>query len=242
MPDIPTDPVENLRNWAALHVQNTERDLAKSMFTQLLSQTGSLDSFSNWFLLLIGASTALVIPNLEAVSKILPFGAIRWFLLLFIGSALCGVAQKFFAMSVDMRLRLAGALEKDWAQRLQAADEEEKKIQAAATHWGAAVDTKIDIHRVVAPVLEVTPNWVKKRAKKKAEAGLKDPLDSYKDGLRAFIRQSWCFAAQCVFILAATVVIAVSIGRANQRPEATPGAVTAPAAAGTAPAPSVPHP
>jgi hypothetical protein len=60
------------------------------------------------------------------------------------------------------------------------------------------------------------PRWVKKRAHKKAEAGLKDPLDGYKDALRAFWRQSWCFTAQCVFILAATVVIAVNIGTANQ--------------------------
>jgi hypothetical protein len=141
MTEPPIDPIDNLKNWAALHIQNTERDLAKSMFTQLLSQTGTLDSFSNWFLLLIGASFALIVPNLGAVSKILAFGSIRWFLLLFIAGALCGVAQKFFAMSVDMRLRLAGALEKDWTERLHAAEEEEKKIQAAAVHWGASVNT-----------------------------------------------------------------------------------------------------
>src|SRR5690606_17521715 len=185
------DPIASLKTWASFHVQNTEREIAKVMFVRLLSNSRTLDAFSNWFLLLVGASFALVVPNVAAVVTIVPAGAVRAFLVLLIASALCGVMQKVFAGIVDMRLQMAEALEKDLGERLKAADEEAKKILQASEFWKTPVDVEIDYRRAVGTLISTYPRWMRKRAMKKADAGYKDPLDGFKDASREFWRQSY---------------------------------------------------
>ncbi len=208
---MPTDPISNLKNWASLHVQNTEREIAKVMFLRLLCHTRTLDAFSNWFLLVVGASFTLIVPNLASVATIIPAEAIRAFLILLIASSLCGIIEKLFAMKVDMRLQTAEALEKDLGSRLRTAEEEEKKILEAAEFWKTPVVTAIDFRRVVETLVSTYPRWLRKRAMKKADAGFRDPLDGFKDASREFWRQGCWFGAQFLFLIAAFVVVALTI-------------------------------
>ena len=73
---------------------------AKILTTAAQRSSAAMDTFSSWLLVGFGAAFALILANMDSVTKFIPFAHLKSGAILYLASALLAVADKFLASFV----------------------------------------------------------------------------------------------------------------------------------------------
>jgi hypothetical protein len=201
------EPENSLHKQAAKFVLDTEQSLAKVLFLALLSHSPTLDRFSSGMFILVGAVFALIVPNLSTIVDLTSPETAKWFMLLLLLGSLCGIAQKFLAVSIAFRVQIADEIETKFRENFAKAEVEERRILQAAEALRVPVATVIDLKRVVEMLISTYPKMLKERARAKARLGERNPLFVHQEASRFLWRQSIWFSAQFILLMTAFALL-----------------------------------
>ena len=189
----------------------TERDVAQLTFKAYLANSFIIEKFSTWLLVGVGASCALMIANINSISKIVEQSAIKNSLLILVGSGLFGFLSKFYSMQVSILLNSDEILRETLPKQLVSQIEEEKKIHALAMENKATVNTVPDIIGSMRKVTESVPWYNRKKAIEGFDRGIEDPLYGYKQGMRFLSLQVLAAIFEFACFLAFVLIVALSL-------------------------------
>ena len=142
---------------------STEEKLLRAYTSSLLSTSPTIDKFSTWLLVGIGATATLIITNIESISKIVSFEHIRTSLLLLIISGLLGFLEKYLALDTQVNLSqeetlraILASLSSDYEFRKRVVERKEKLD-------GKKTSINIDIPKVLTQYAGLHPWPVRRR-------------------------------------------------------------------------------
>lgn len=190
----------------------TERDVAQLTFKAYLANSFIIEKFSTWLLVGVGASCALMIANINSISKIVEQSAIKNSLLILVVSGLFGFLSKFYSLQVSILLNSDEIFRETLSKQLVSHIEEEKKIHALAMENKTTVNTVPDIIGAARKATEESVSWYnRKKAIEGFDRGVQDPLYAYKRGMRFLSRQVLAAIFEFACFLVFVLIVALSL-------------------------------
>lgn len=172
------------------------------VWRSVLSVAKGIEQSTTWTITGIAAIVALFISNLDAVSKIVTSGGMRWSLILFAAALLSGSISKILGMAVQSGVATLNEME-----------------SLLASEGGAKLmdEMTTDPRQLVAELAEpfVWPmSWFMKRG---GEQGIADYLSSDKRFVRMFCWQIYLNLLHALLAFSAIIVVAIAIIASSQR-------------------------
>lgn len=200
---------DSLDEWAAATIYNSENKLAKGMLRCVLETSSLVDNFSTWLLAGAGATSVLLISNLESISKYVGHINYKFTLGLVCLAMVFGVLEKIAAL----RITIYRASEKAGFEIASAVMEDhqmfENKIEGMAKPHGISVTTKIDIDRTFSIVINAYPRILHNYLKRIFSKAVNEPMYGYNKSIKIYFWQTLFALAEAIsFVLfAASVVV-----------------------------------
>lgn len=195
--------------WATTTIHNSENKLAKGMLRSILDTSNLVDQFSTWLLAGAGATSVLLISNLESISKYVGSINYKFTLGLVCLAMVFGVLEKISAL----RITVYQAGEKAGFEIATAVMDEHQKIEieieGMAESHGISVKTNIDLERTFSIVMNAYPKIFHNYLKKIFLNSMSEPMYGYNKSIRVYLWQTlFAFSEVLSFILfAASVVV-----------------------------------
>ena len=153
------DPAHTVVEWNRLNKTNAEDALAKTFFTNVISATYSLDSYSSWFSAGTGASIVLAIGNSSQIITLIGSRAFRWSVGLLVASCLCGAIAKLFSAYCQFLDRAQPKIDTELGTALDKFYADQKKIIDFANDLRITLITDFSMANVIAKFLAPFPKW-----------------------------------------------------------------------------------
>ena len=191
--------------------KETELNISQLTYKAVLNSSAVLEKFSSWLLVGIGATCALIITNINNISKIIDPAIIKYSLLILVVSGVLGFLCKYYYIQIQIVLELDDILRTRLPEIMSIHIEQEKIVHEKAKEQGVLVNTVPDIIGSMRKVIDSIP-WFKKRSALKGfDKGLKDPLFGYRRGIRFLYYQSVVTILELVCFLLFIFIVAVSL-------------------------------
>lgn len=191
--------------------KETELNVSQLTFKAILNSSAVLEKLSTWLLAGILAICALIITNIESISKIIDPSVLKYSLLILVVSGVLGLLCKYYYIQIQIILGVDDILRKKLPEIMSAHIEQEKQIHAKAQEQGTLINTVPDIIGAMEKVLDSVPWFKRKSARKGFEKGAFDPLFGYRRGQRFLYYQSVVTAFEFICLLAFIFLVAVSL-------------------------------
>jgi hypothetical protein len=199
-----TEPPEEcpLTEWNRLNIDNTENALVSHMYASAISSTYVYDTYSTWLMAGVGATTALLITNIDSVLPFLSAKGFKWSGLLFVASILFGVISKFLALQCQISDQNNEKNTKKISEILNPFYSQAEQIKTHAKQQGISLVTDIEMTRVIEKFVTPFPRWAKWLFKKfiikqssNPQAGFLIPLRFFRWQCSALLLQVCTFVA-----------------------------------------------
>jgi acetylglutamate synthase len=191
--------------------KNTELNISQLTFKAILNNSLILEKFSTWLLAGIGATCALIITNINSITKIIDPSIIKYSLLILVISGLLGFLSKYYSIQIQIILELDEILRNLLPKIMEIHIEEEKRVHGTAKEQGVVVNTVPDIIGSMRKALDSVPWFKRKSARKGFEKGVEDPLFGYRRGMRFLYFQSAVTILEFICFLLFIFLVAVSL-------------------------------
>ena len=165
-------------------IKNTELNISGISFRAMLNSSLILEKFSTWLLAGIGATCALIIANINSMSKIIDISTIKYSLMLLVISGLFGFLSKYYSIQIQIVLEVDEILRNLLPKILETHIEEEKKVHNTAQEQNVTINTIPDIIGSMRKVADSAPWFKRKKTLKDFEKGKEDPLFGYRRAMR----------------------------------------------------------
>lgn len=191
-----------LLEWNRLNKENAENAIVSAMHLRTLSHSSRFDKISTWLTAGTGITAGLMITN---VSNILPhlgghgFRVCGAFLAL---SALFGIAAKFKATWAQLGHDSNKAMTDSLKPILDHHSAEQSRIEQNAAQRQVAIETNINMDRVLREYLKPVPRWVAWLVFLRMRKHAGDPQIGYIYPIRAFYWQCVLTSLQAIFYVA----------------------------------------
>ena len=181
---------ESLDDWAETTIHDTEEKLAKNLLGGILDTSKLVDQFSTWLLAGAGATSVLLISNLESISGLV--GSINYqFTLGFVCMSLVfGVLAKIAALRITIHRVGEKAGHEIATAVLEEHEKVENEIDEIAEPHNIQVKTEIDIEHVLSIIINAYPKIFHKRFKESFIKIMNDPMYEQKKAIKIYIWQS----------------------------------------------------
>lgn len=180
---------DNLNDWAEITIQDSEKRLAEGALRVILDSSKFIDQFATWLLAGAGATSVLLISNLDSISNIVGNVNYKVTLAFVCIAMIFGVLEKIAALSIT----IDQAGEKAGYDIAFAISSEHKKvedeIEKMAEPHDISVETEINIERVFSMVIEAYPKPFQNYLKNMFIKILKDPMYTYKKSIITYFWQ-----------------------------------------------------
>ena len=179
----------SLEDWAKITIQDSEKRLAEGMLRGILDSSKFIDQFATWLLAGAGATSVLLISNLESISNIV--GSVNYKVTLaFVCMAMVfGVLAKIAALIIT--IHQAG--EKAGHDIALAIFTEHQKVESEIEEMSEPHDinvkTNINIERVFSMVINAYPKPFQNYLKNMFIKILKDPMYAHKKSIKVYFLQ-----------------------------------------------------
>jgi hypothetical protein len=201
----------HLENYARITKEQTEIELAKTLFECGLTTSPAVDRAASWLLAGIGATAALVVANLDKTVAFIGPSRVSVVLWLLLAAALFGLLQKYMAILVQIQVHVALELKKSLVPILEAYAKKEEEFAEMAKPHVLKIDTQIQIEQFLRSIKEIVPWYQKWDFRRKITAGQADPLHLHKHAARLYNRQMLYALVEFISTLAVLVVVATGI-------------------------------
>jgi hypothetical protein len=191
--------------------KETELNISQLTFKAILNSSAVLEKFSTWLLAGIGVICALIITNINSISKIIDPSILKYSLIILVVSGVFGLLCKYYFIQIQIVLELDDILRKKLPEIMTFHIEKEKQIHAKAQEQGILVNTVPDILGAMRKALDSVPWFKRKSAQKGFEKGALDPLFGYRRGQRFLYYQSAVTVLEFICFLSFIFIIAVNL-------------------------------
>lgn len=205
MTDKYEETVANLQNsledWSGTTVHTSESQLSKGILRSVLDTSSTVDQFATWLLAGAGATSVLLISNLDNISKFI--GSLNYRVSLgFVCAAMVfGVLEKICSLSITIHRNAEKSGEKLAQEVLDAHNAVEEEIEKMAERHGIKVETEINIGRVFNNVIAAYPSFARNYLRKILLRILQDPMYAYKRSMRIYFMQTGFAALEVLMFI-----------------------------------------
>jgi hypothetical protein len=191
--------------------KNTELNISQLSFKAILNSSLVLEKFSTWLLAGIGATCALIITNINSITKIIDPSIIKYSLLILVVSGLLGFLCKYYSIEIQIILELDEIVRSKIPEIMFNHIKEEKWVHDKAIEQGIPVNTVPDVIGSARKAFDSVPWFKRKSALKGFEKGVNDPLFRYRIGIRFLYFQSVVTILEFIFFFIFIFIVAVSL-------------------------------
>ncbi|MEW8293609.1 MAG: hypothetical protein AB2651_22045 [Candidatus Thiodiazotropha sp.] len=202
---------EEIDEYASKIHSQTISALVESMVTATASTSPSIDKTSSWLLAGIGATIALIIPNLDRLTIMLGNKNLSLVILLLLLASLFGILQKYLALLINVQLKAMGKTEELAADVIQRHLDKEKDISSLANKHNISIDPTIDFNKVFGLYKLTVPWYMRFNFEKKMRHHFDDPFLIYKKIGRYYGRQTVYALIQLFITVFVICIIGISV-------------------------------
>ncbi len=192
----------SLEQWNHLNKGNAEQDFISSMFKSTVETTGIIDRFSLWLLAGTGATSALLITQVNSVLPHLSQSGFRVCVVILAMSGACGFIAKYNAIRCEMHNSINVQLRALLTPVLDHHEREEEKIKKLAEEDGTVLETEINLTRVMNGFLEPFPRWIKLLISLKQRKSSNPRQQGYHLAIKYYLSQTNWTVLQAMLFLA----------------------------------------
>ncbi|MDH5573084.1 MAG: hypothetical protein OEY89_15085, partial [Gammaproteobacteria bacterium] len=155
----------SLDNWAGITVENTERDLSKSIISSIISSNAVFDKFNTWLLAGTGVTIALVISNIDKLSQLnnAGIGTYKNSIYILLASVILGLFAKAISVQIQTHLKIEENLKHVVKEIYKKHDRESEKIENMAKENKLVIETEINVYNVIKPIIDSMPSYLAKK-------------------------------------------------------------------------------
>jgi hypothetical protein len=164
--------------------EKAERDVLRANYTSVFEMSPLVDRFAPWLWSGVGATAALMVANIESITRIIPFAQVKFCLGILTVSGLFGFLEKFLALDIQSTAAQEAKLREILQESSQEFYRQISELKLAAAAQNIDISSEIDTKKALDKFADAHPwykrIWFKRRIK--AE-------DAQKVRLRRYYRQ-----------------------------------------------------
>ena len=201
-------PIENL---ADITKRQTEFELTRAFFDAVLSTSASIDKVATWLLAGLGATTALIIANLEKTSLFVGADHLGEVIFLLLVAGLFGLAEKYLAILVHIQIHVDKKVRRSTAEIFGNHERQKNEIEKLAKHSNESVTVEFDAMKPILEIKKIVPWYQRLNFEKHFKRSLGDPLYGHKRAAHFYNRQVAYAVLQLLVSVLAVLLIAVNV-------------------------------
>lgn len=198
-----------LLEWNRLNKENAEHGFVSALFQSMSESSPLVEKFSMWLLAGTGATSALLITQIESVLPYLSAQGFKSCLVVLVLSAIAGFVAKYFSLRCEIQNKVQSKLAKLLVPVLKKHEEDENRIQEYAEQREITLQTDMEFLNIMNEFAKPFPFWVRWLIARKVQRLAGNRQAGFHMAVQAYISQiRWTFfqvVLFLVFILAAAL-------------------------------------
>lgn len=191
-----------LTEWNRLNIENAEQKFVSALYAAMVSNSGTVDQYSNWLMAATGASAALLVSQIDSVLPYLSEQGFKACLACLATSGIFGFSAKYSALRCRFQTDSLETVEAKMRAVFDHHAAEEEEIIEHAQKSGITLQTDIDFQRIIKEFSKPFPVWVKWIMAWKVKRIEGNRQIAYHMAAKAFLRQvSMTFMQAIAFLV-----------------------------------------
>lgn len=191
-----------LLEWNRLNKENTEHGFVSALYQSMSETSPLVEKFSIWLLAGTGATSALLVTQIESVLPYLSAQGFKSCLVVLIVSAIAGFVAKYFSLRCEIQNKIQSKLAELLKPVLTKHEEDENKIQEYAEQRGITLQTDIELSNIMNEFAKPFPFWVRWLMARKLQQVSGNRQAGFHIAVKAYTSQiRWTFFQVVLFIV-----------------------------------------
>ncbi|MFG6158190.1 hypothetical protein ACGTNG_05240 [Halomonas sp. 1390] len=197
-----SNPDDPLMEWNRLNRENAEHGFVSALFQSMSETSPLVDKFSVWLLAGTGATSALLVTQVESILPHLSEQGFKACLVVIVASAISGFVAKYYSLRCEIQNKIQSKVMELAKPVLDKHKENEDEIEECAEQRGIALQTDIDFSRIIVEFGRPFPFWVKWLIARKIKKTSGDRQAGFHVAVKAYMSQiRWTFFQAVLFLV-----------------------------------------
>jgi len=191
-----------LLEWNRLNKENAEHGFVSALFQSMSETSPLVEKFSMWLLAGTGATSALLVTQIESVLPYLSAQGFKSCLVVLVVSAISGFVAKYFSLRCEIQNKVQSKLAELLEPVLKKHEDDEYKIQEYAEQRGIALQTDIEFSNIINEFAKPFPFWVRWLISRKVQQVAGNRQAGFHIAVKAYTSQiRWTFFQVVLFLV-----------------------------------------